>query len=103
MRTRLRSMLDNLALHHHSEVPVSDRLDAVLVHPMFLRKDANDFEVASRIRDVQVRNNRHRLFGLEFVPPHCPAAFRTWAVTLTGTELHDAARKKGSVRNLFAR
>jgi hypothetical protein len=83
MRTRLRSVLDNLALHDHVQMSVSDRPDAVLVHPMFFGKNANDIEISSRIRDVRARNNRHRLSRLEFVRIHCSAAFRAWAGTPT--------------------
>jgi hypothetical protein len=66
-------LLDNLALHDHVQMSVSDGPDAVLVHPIFFRKNANDIEISSRIRDVRVRNNRHRLSGLEFVRIHSSA------------------------------
>ena len=81
MRRRLGSVLDNLALHDQMKMSVSDRPDAVLVHPIFYRKNAFDIENSLRIQNVRARNNRYRLSGLEFVRIHCSAAFRAWAGT----------------------
>jgi hypothetical protein len=66
--------LADLALDDHPLMPVSVRLDAVLIDAVLGRQEADDLEIAPRLSDVRAEGQSHRLAGLEFMSHGCTSS-----------------------------